>query len=437
MLVRLYWWCFEMRGNIIYIVTILGTILYSQLNFAQNLYINFNDEKIEVNHPNQEFSIVRKTQVGETLLIGDHKTRLTETVLKSKMAQVADKTIQKVFISGHHSHLNFAGKVGEIRSDQLSKILLANELHHFRNGVEVLYLFGCYTVTPYTVSFWAKVFPNVRLILGYGDRSPYNYTRVNATVIEKIFDAELDLLQGQMSSAKNLMTILGKSGVSLSIALKVDSLYKILSLENGKLLTQDLEATIKTCSSQKTIDKINSLKEIFTCYLNANEDCRDVPQSTSSSVLRTAYSQFTRLNHCVEDDSTLLAGEEIIRMIYFHQILKHYRKFFKDELLRVSEIIKSLSPKTGEQESLFLFNSNSRGEWLDGIEVLMSKYALPNLIIEDRVKLNQLKFLEIFFRNSDFYLYRPSPFCVPLSWVDTVTNDKPACGFDISKMSYR
>ncbi len=419
------------------IVALLAPLfLLAQPCKASWIYLNFNDDKPTSNSAFQEISILKKRLgPGKVNVIPAHPDWLDSQLLSQKLLAFQRQNNQEkttLLISGHQSRLSFAGKVGSLTSQEIHKVFLNPDLLPLRQSITSIYLLGCYTLNPLTLDFWLRAFPNLQLAVGFNDLSPLNYTEKSAKILSSIVAQHTTNLalsnSGALKAIAEKLKSINTSNlpVSLYVNPRDPTLIKFESTSK-KIAFQNLSQMKELCQSSATGNLLTVIRETFSCYLNATEECRDVPKSTSVSPLRKAYSQFADLSHCLADDPTMLESEEVIRLIYFHKILAQYRKVFKNELLKVRERVIQMNPSTGPHETAFLFKTQSRKSWLDGMELLMQKYSSSD----------QTSLQEKFFRSAEFYLYRPSPYCVPLGWVDDNPKEAPLCGFDPADKKYQ
>lgn len=416
-------------------ISIFGVLfILAQPCKASWIYLNFNDDKPGSNKPFQEISVFRKHRGAQNLeVISGDPHWLDGQSLSQKLSGIQKQNIKEttLIISGHHSRLSFAGKVGSLTSQETHKVFLSSELQPLRQSVRSIYLLGCYTLNPLTLDFWLKAFPNLQFAVGYNDLSPLNYTEKNAKLLSLLMaqhgtNLALSKLGNLKAISENLKSI-NTHFLPLSIyANPRDPTFLKYDVPSKKIVYQNLKKMKAVCQNVTTNNVLTKIRETFDCYLKATDECRDVPKSTSASPLRQAYSQFADLSHCLADDSTMLESEEVIRLIYFHKLLSHYRKVFQKELIQVRDTVLKLNKFSGKSETDFLFKALSRKDWLDGMDNLMQKYA----------SFDQQSFLEKFFRSAEYYLYRPSPYCIPLGWVDDNPKEAPLCGFDPADKKY-
>lgn len=410
---------------------IIFVLLFASTSEASWLYLNFNDDKTTQPNAHQEITVLRQFLGDETLIVlPGPQDWLQAQNLATNLSELQRKRepISTVVISGHHSRLSFAGKTGSLTSLEIKSVFLDPLIQNLRNSISAIYLLGCYTLNPLALDFWLGAFPNLKYGFGFHDLSPLNYTVKNSGTLKSFLSYH----------TKNIVDSVDGNTKNLTETLKTLNTYKVpvtiffnpknpsfLSFESPrKVIVKNLAKMKSSCHSSQQV--LEQLRETFECYLRATDECRDVPKSTSNSPLRKAYSEFADLSHCLADDSTMLESEEVIRLIYFHKILAHYRKVFKNELAKVRTTAIQINPKTGTADTAFLIKAQTRKDWLDGMENLMQNYS----------SFDAQNFMEKFFRSAEHYLYRPSPYCIPLGWVDDNPKEAPLCGFDPADKKY-
>jgi hypothetical protein len=326
-----------------------------------------------------------------------------------KKIELGSRIFDKIIISGHNGLGDFYGDTGSLSIAELEKLL--EQFPRLRSNAQSLFLWGCYTTTPYKVtSLWQVLFPNAKIIAGYNGMSARSDSSANIRYLG-------DLL--------SIVEPLGESDNTQEVIDKINAIPKIENLNFAvfqkqtntyvsKKFNGDIaEAQSQNCRSAES--KIESSRRIFECYYFANlPNCENVPANEHQSELRSTYNFLQAVDGCNDrSQGELMSTSVTIRLIKFRNILKNFAFFYGDKLKEANTILTELNAPANVMIPDFSVAKLSRAQVL-----LFLKNYYDFLQISSAKKNKKSLILRVTYLLMSKSLYQLSAACVPFGWVE-------------------
>lgn len=302
------------------------------------------------------------------------------------------------------------------------------------SDIKSVLLWGCYTGTLNSLhNTWQKVFPNVKILVGYQTRAPLGIREESGMFLKSFLINENKILgaptiQDAHSVFKSLDLVADLDGMA-----HFGEYY--LSYEKVQLISEML----KRCDSFP-----EPLLQTFLCYLKGEPGCENPPPDHVGP-LRNLYSFLQVNGHCRdilnEKYKNLPTTDYLIRFIYIDNVKQNLAVHRQKDLAPWASLLEK-SEFSGEF-GLENFFRGTHSENMKLIDKLYGQFVLkgerdgslathPQLksvfrLIQAKFQLPRLLLIPYF--SEDRYFF-PAEECIPFSWVDLNSREKDLCSFE-------
>ncbi len=340
----------------------------------------------------------------------------------AKLSELAkqNRNISSVIISGHDGSADFSGIQGDLNAADLQKAFSDNP--DLRKNISVAYLWGCYTAMIGAIEIrWKKIFPAVRLFLGYDDMSPANTRDSGQQYLTEGIEKEKLLLSAK--SLKELRQIFRnfRAAKGVASALQLDNLY--LSRSASYDLSKESDRD-RSCQMPKIVE---SGLELWRCYQNAEGGCDDVPGDVHTGPLRDFYGYMQAVTQCrdnprfAEQYAQFPDPQQVLHLIFFRSIKANIARQMSPILQEIDSVLTNL----GAAPNLRFANL---ADWrrIDLIQHLrqLKDFITVQKDIRRQSKNPQIAMLLEFYWSINQVLIGLSGDCIPLSWVTTTDSSQ-------------
>ena len=316
-------------------------------------------------------------------------------------AEATDRPIRSLVISGHSNGRDFWGDFSEVSSPDVAQIFAKHPktLETLRG----IFTWGCYSTTLDKVMFWKKSFPNVSVILGFGDAAPLSNTDESPGLLK-------DGLIKQHALAENTdadSVTLAFRGLSFegdtNSAAAINSYY----VGNGFSAVEINEAQTQCKQAQGLLsDEQHSYERYFNGDL-------DIPADEHHSELRSYYSNLQHYTYChfddFEDPTTVLS------LIFFNNVLKNFGRYYLKDIQTVNQTLRAHG--ISDRQFLDFYHGTFTRK-----EVLQNVMTMEIISTGGFSDTQATQYSDLVQHMSD---YVRSLTCVPSTWItETATNDE-------------
>lgn len=292
-------------------------------------------------------------------------------MLTTQIKEVSESggKLEGMIFSGHDGGGYFSGDFGdhEISFEDLDAAL--KDFPEQRQSLESLYLLGCYTGVRTDIDTWKEVLPNMKLLAGYEGTAPNGYRLAGQTYIEDMLKETQNIISSQ--KAEDVRHILQNDiqhmfYLSAGIYIKPnacngpsdDGEYYYRVEKTGADRFKDYN--IIDCSEIES--EYNSNRREFIKRFNGSYEPEDYLEGNP---LRYTYKYFRVNSHCFEnlgitdankenDKKIAPAPEQVLNLLFWHNVRDNFGKYFKRDLEQMDEILKQFQMDDLEYLKLLL-----------------------------------------------------------------------------------
>jgi len=379
---------------------------------------------IDANNSPAEVAEARRAAIarGEKLLVVPEHAEagaLDKDFLNQRVvaALKTGRTFDSIIVSGESIGDKFMGKNGAITAEEISDVVHNNPV--LLKTVHSIYGLGCYSASFSMAIRWKTMMPGLKMIVGYDGQAPKN-----------IRQSGLDFLYGALLKEKTIIDANNNEQSRKDIEKIIRSIpdfnmnHDVVYTENACFSSNFKSITPEDFTSRCTPQSFDVASEHamdFFSMLHPELRQDNVPCDRQNSKLREFYEQIRKHDHCKDvDDNTNFAflkasANQVIRMIYFSNVLANFEATHKSELNELANIEKEHQPGFPEldlQES-FACDKNAgltRPEITKWIQKLGQSESELSGHEKDLVSSLQLK----------METQLSSMNCVPDSWIEPV-----------------
>ena len=333
----------------------------------------------------------------------NRKFPINETTLQDAIteSEATDHPIRSLVISGHSNGRDFWGDFSEISAPDVAQIFAKHPktLETLRG----IFTWGCYSTTLDKVMFWKKNFPNVSVILGFGDAAPLSNTDESPGLLKD------GLIKQHSLSTKTDADSVTEAFRGLSFESDTNSAAAINSyyVGNGFSAVEINDAQTQCKQAQGVLsDEQRSYEKYFNGDL-------DIPADEHHSDLRSYYSNLQHYTYChfddFEDPTTVLS------LIFFNNVLKNFGRYYLKDIQTANQTLRAHG--VSDKKILdFYHGTFTRKEVLDNV------MSIENIATGKFSDSESTQFSDLVQHMSD---YVRSLTCVPSTWItETATNDE-------------
>jgi hypothetical protein len=447
-------------------------LVYPQVNKEQAALIASYRQRLEVLQRDYEAATTdadrERLRTEYRNVDEERRTKVQEVTfgpeqLKTVLGQLsADGTkLSSVIISGHDGNNDFSGSQGYMYASSFNEAFA--QYPELADGVESLFLAGCYTVKPGTLEYqFQDTFKNLNVIAGYDDAAPLGDKPAGHQYIENFLTRESNLegLEGESAIRREVRKIIPSAlGTNASMCLE-GSIY----VERDQFM--DMSEAWKNCD--ENAQKVRDGAEMFNCYANAGSfdyglgiytgqspqqngeepssprggspptvpqstsarSCDNPPEDTRNGELRAYYNVMQEIAPCKYKPGfewrDFPDPERMIRLIYHKKVAKAFSRAFASDLKDSVQVLIDAGVPKEVAEKIQHLEAMSRKELLEYLAMLEGQYGYErNRTGNEKIDKARLA-LDNITRGLRSHLANLDPRCVPLDWVDA-GNQKSLC----------
>jgi hypothetical protein len=379
---------------------------------------------IDANNSQEEVATARRAAIarGERLLVVPEHAKpgaLNKGFLNQQVgaALKTGRKFESIIVSGESIGDKFLGKNGGITAEEISDVVHDNP--SLLKTVHSVYGLGCYSASFSMAIRWKTMMPGLKMIVGYDGQAPKSFRQPG-----------LDFLYGALLKEKTIIVANEDKRSTKDIEKIIRSIpdfnmnHDVVYTEHACFSSNFKSITSEDFTSRCTPQSFDIESEHamdFFSMLHPELRQDNVPCDRQDSKLRKFYEQIRNHDHCKDvDDNTNFAflnasANQVIRMIYFSNVLANFEAIHKSELNELASIEKEHQPGFPDlnlQES-FACDKNSgltRPEITKWIQKLGQSESELSGHEKDLVSSLQLK----------METQLGSMNCVPDSWIEPV-----------------
>ena len=256
-----------------------------------------------------------------------------------------------LIISGHSGGGQFFGETGNLSRSEIIG-LFTEKFPEFREGLESLYLLGCYTGVKYEIFSWIGRLPNLKFIAGYDGSAPLATRSSGLNYLQDLMKQERTL--SQQRNASNLNRTLGLvrsiEALNSAIYVKTDacketdetSYYFTSHSKNDARLSV---LNLKDCPQRLKIIQ-DSVQQVVKYY----DGEVPLPEDSARGPLRTIYNGFRQGHHCISegDVDSIPTPDQVMALLFYGAYSKNFAEWIKPS---VEDFLKELDALTLEEWS--------------------------------------------------------------------------------------
>lgn len=240
----------------------------------------------------------------------------------------------KIFLNGKSDSGYFSGLLGSIYREDLKKLL--NKDNQIINSINSLYLLGKYSAVVYEVENWIKIFPNLKLVAGYGKEVPEGYRITGQKLISSLLQNENDLSKMKSEDylkRKILRDIDYSQQIDFSLYVKTNNNYQFY-YNYGSQLDEEIRQFKHSRECELKMDKISDfLQKYDDLYFGKKKMIDEPSQSYMSKIYDFAMEQ----RHCSEylkmtTGRTMPSPNQVFKLLYFKNIKSNFTRYYKEEI---------------------------------------------------------------------------------------------------------
>lgn len=333
----------------------LSLLVFSQLSFADILFIDLNDAPQEIKAAREAASAR-----GENLIVipseASRKQISREQITAEfRKFQSSGQKFNSIVLSGHDGNGGFSGS----RGDQSFSIDVEDLQSEFKKtpavfqDVRSVLLWGCRTTNIGSLDVYWKDsgLPNVKVFAGFDDSGPSKYRQANADYLKDFLRLDQQIAEAPTKSKVEELVnqIRGFRVTNSSICSKQFMVTQV----QGKAKAMNIQELRKECDTKS--NEVASGRKAFQCYYEARDrGCQNPPQSGQShNELVDFYNVIRAKSVCRAYWDDLVAnGDEsavipellqLEKLIHFDEIKTNLTKLHADDLRAADGLLRGLS----------------------------------------------------------------------------------------------
>lgn len=256
---------------------------------------------------------------------------------------------RSVVISGHHyQDQYFYGDSGSLFLHKLSAALgpsrAEGSVRAFFDGVQSLYLWGCYSGTlgntDKLISHIETPFNSLNHIVGFLKKGPLGVTKESGILLERAFDKETLLRRSSPTEKVSVLkTIVGSSRYDLIV--HQGDAYFTANESSSRINYQ------RTCATPAALAKFAADNKTLYKYYNGEAS---IPADTAGGPLRGAYEDLQEYKYCLKKNNICAANqsgyqykaipvETAIRLVYYKKVMANFAYAYASRLQYVHTVL--------------------------------------------------------------------------------------------------
>jgi hypothetical protein len=363
-------------------------------------------------------------QKKKTALMATVKTFFGSLPIPSeKISQELSDTLAKVqpitslIVSGHHLDGLFKGEFGTITDPGMGAALVNNA--DKTQAIRSVFGMGCYTATAGSVQEFRELLPNLVEVGGFDPTGLLRFDSQDAAYLKSSLTTENQLLKAfdEKKNQEELDAIIH----SATLNYKNAAICVCHICTSNVLGDVDIDEVMNSCSLE-ALSSISARVQAYWTMMKPETAENRAYCNTSSSPLRTLYSDVKNHEQCATADITLgssfapytQTAPGLIRMVHFQDVLNNFVRYNAKNLNQLQALSKiDHFRMINLKVPMTCIGANSRSPKLDRGDILRWINSLPNLpeilTLKNRMT-TQLGHLH----------------CVPADWVNPPDLDQPA-----------
>ena len=320
-------------------------------------------------------------------------------------------------MSGHFAGGEFTGNLGKVSVSEIDQIFA--KFPRLRAAVTKLHLLGCYTNTFGQIEpMWRRVFPNARVLVGFYHQSPAGGDSINLKFIRLLVKLEdaFDRARSE-SDFRKIEKLLSRVGVK--VALAIDDFYKTSSGRFLRISEQQVRGS--ACMKVLSVGERNE-------FLNVMAGEHPIPTNTSSSILRTYYTDLRNNLMCLEEpvfrkaQQNVPHPDKVIRLIFYRNLLTNFKRTHQADIANMNAMFQTLGvPASLSLQRVNLYDRAELQNWRQEVTAYLE--AAKSDTFNDKAAERGLNVLKEFTRIvSDL-----DPYCIPLDWIEPSGFSRSLC----------
>jgi hypothetical protein len=315
---------------------------------------------IDANNSPSEIVTARRAAEarGEKLLVIPDKASAAGNVkpLNAKfldqqvtMALKAGRKFDSVIISGETIGNRFFGKNGEITDSDIVDVVKKSPT--LSKSVRSLYGLGCYSATLSLATWWKTHVPSLEMVVGYDGQAPYSSRQpgLNFLVGALLKEKQIVDANEQNKSSKDIEQIIRSIP---DFNLTHGAVYTDNACYSGHYGSITSDDFVNRCTPQSFDVMTENVPSFFSMLNPQSIHLRNVPCDRDHSWLRSVYDQLRNHQQCGDVPGPYQASfknltnsaEQVIRLIYFSNVLSNFEKVHKSELDELAAIASKYQP---------------------------------------------------------------------------------------------